>query len=194
MSAKTQIITGLAIISYPALFEPKANLSGALKYSCSLLFHKTDTASIEALQSAVDAATAKGKVDLWNNKVPKFRYEALRDGDAELASGEKSDKIYAGKMFLNCTSNTAPGVVDQRAQPVMDPSIIYAGCIVRGQLNAFPYKNSGNAGVAWGLNGIMFIKDGERLDGRQSATEAFAEFAATNDNDDDDDNGNDDLM
>lgn len=177
MSSKSQIITGPATISYPALFVPKENLSGVLKYSCSLLFDKTDTATITALQGAIAAATAKGKSDQWNNKIPKFRYEALRDGDAELASGEKTDKVYEGKMFLNCTSNAAPGVVDQQAKPVMDADLIYAGCIVRGQLNAFPYKNSGNCGVAWGLNGIMFIKAGERLDGRVNSEEAFAEFA-----------------
>lgn len=185
MSKKTQVITGPAIISYPALFDPKENLSGALKYSCTLLFKKTDTASIKGLQNAIAAATAKGKSDLWNNKVPKFRYEALRDGDEELESGQKEDKIYEGMMFLNCTSNTAPGVVDQHAKPVMDSDLIYAGCTVRGQLNAFPYKNSGNCGVAWGLNGIMFLKEGDRLDGRVNTEFAFAEYAESESDSDD---------
>ena len=54
------MITNECIISYPALFEPKVNPSGALKYSCSLLFDKEDTDSIAALTKAVDAAIIKG--------------------------------------------------------------------------------------------------------------------------------------
>ena len=192
--SKTQVITNEAILSYPALFEPKANLSGVLKYSCTLLFDKSDKAGIARLNDAIAAASEKGKSNIWNNKVPKFRYDPLRDGDEELSSGQKEDPVYKGKMFLNCTSNTPPGVVDQYAKPVMDSEILYAGCIVRGQLNAFPYKNSGNCGIAWGLNGIMFVKDGQRLDGRIPSEQAFASFASNDDDDDNENENSDDLM
>lgn len=175
--SKTSIVTCTAVLSYPALFEPKENLSGALKYSCTLLFDKGKTKGLKELTDVIAVATEKGKSTLWSGKVPKFRYEALRDGDEELSSGQKEDKVYTNKMFLNCTSNSAPGVCDEHAKPLMDQKKIYAGCIVRAQLNAFPYKNSGNCGVAWGLNGIMFIEDGPRLDGRIDSEEAFAGYA-----------------
>lgn len=188
---KTSIVTCSAILSYPALFEPKENLSGALKYSCTLLFDKTNTNGLKELTNTIAAATEKGKAALWSNKIPKFRYEALRDGDVELSSGQKEDPVYKNKMFLNCTSNEAPGVVDEHAKILMDQKKIYAGCIVRAQLNAFPYKNSGNCGVAWGLNGIMFIEDGPRLDGRIDSEVAFANFAVSTEDDTED---SDDLM
>ena len=60
------MITGECIISYPAIFEPKENPSGALKYSCSLLFDKEDTKSIEELQEAINKAIARGKEKIWN--------------------------------------------------------------------------------------------------------------------------------
>ena len=177
------MITGECIISYPALFEPKENPSGALKYSCSLLFDKKDVKTIEGLQKAIDKAVARGKEKLWDGKVPKFRYEPLRDGDQELADGDKTDAIYKGKYFVNCSANDAPGVVGPDASKLMDQTKIYAGCIVRADINPFPYSNSGNKGVGWGLNNIMLVSDGERLDGRQNAEDAFAGHAKAEDND-----------
>lgn len=177
------MVTAEMIISYPALFEPKPNPSGALKYSCSLLIDKSDTKGVKALQDAVDKAIAKGKDSRWDGKVPKFRYSPLRDGDEELESGEKTDKIYKGKLFLNCSSDEAPGVVGPDAKPLMDQSKLYAGCVVRADINPFPYKNSGNSGIGWGLNNIMLVRDGERLDGRQNAEDAFGEYAQDNEDD-----------
>jgi len=175
------MITGPMVISYPAIFEPKENLSGVLKYSCSLLVDKGDVATVKALQAAISKAVEKGKSTIWGGKVPKFRYEPLRDGDAELASGDKEDLVYKNKYFLNCTSETAPGVVDKFAKPLMNQNELYAGCIVRADINPFPYKNSGNSGVGWGLNNIMLLSDGERLDGKKNAEDAFADVAETED-------------
>ena len=177
------MITGKVIISYPAIWEPKENLSGQLKYSCSLLIDKKDTKTVEAIRAAIEKAIEKGKATIWGGKVPKFRYEPLRDGDAELASGDKEDKAYEGRYFLNCTSNDAPGVVGADAKPLMNQNDLYAGCIVRGDISAFPYKNSGNSGVGWGLQNVMLISDGERLDGRKKAEDAFAAYASDSEED-----------
>ncbi len=170
------MITGECIISYPAVFKPAPNPSGQMKFSCSLLISKDDKASVEALRAAVDKAVLRGK-EKWGGKVPKFRYEPIRDGDAELATGEKTDGIYKNKYFINASGDTAPGVVDKYAKPLLDQSLLYAGCIVRADVNPFPYKNGGNCGVGWGLNNIMLVRDGQRLDGRQNAEDAFAGFA-----------------
>jgi len=171
------MITAKMIISYPALFEAKPNPSGAMKFSCSLLIDKSDEKGVKAIRAEIAKATAKGKGGVWQNKVPKFRYEPLRDGDEELASGEKTDAVYKNKFFLNCSANDAPGVVGPDAQPLMDQNLIYAGCIVRADINPFPYKNSGNCGIGWGLNNVMLSSDGPRLDGRQNAEDAFSDFA-----------------
>jgi hypothetical protein len=170
------MITPEAIISYPNIFEAKANLSGALKFSCSLLIDKSDTNGVKQLQDAVAKATIKGKEGLWKGKVPAFRYEPIRDGDKELASGEKTDPIYKNKIFINCTSDEAPGVVDAKGKPLMDQRKLYPGCIVRVDCNAYPYAHKGNSGVGWGLNNVMVVRDGARLDGRVNAEDAFAGF------------------
>ena len=168
------MITAECIISYPAVFEPKMNPSNLLKYSCSLLFDKKDVKGIAELNKAVDKAILRGKDTKWSNKLPKFRYQPLRDGDEELETGDKTDAVYKGKLFLNCSANDAPGVVGPDAKPLMNSDALYAGCTVRADINPFPYKHSGNSGIGWGLNNVMLIADGPRLDGRQAAEDAFA--------------------
>lgn len=173
------MITTEATISYPAIFEPKPNPSGAMKYSCSILIDKTDKDGIADLQAAVAKAVERGQgtIPAWKNKVPKFRYDPLRDGDEELEDGTKTDPVYAGKFFLNCSSDTPPGVVGPNAKPLMDQEALYPGCIVRLDVNPFPYSNSGNNGIGWGLNNVMLVRDGARLDGRSNAKDAFSGFA-----------------
>ena len=173
------MITPEMIISYPAIFEAKPNPSGAMKFSCSLLIEKKDKKGVKSLQNEIEKAIQKGIDNLpkWQKKKPFFQYQPLRDGDEELENGKKSDSTYEGKMFLNCSSNDAPGVVGPDAKPLMNQEALYAGCIVRADINPFPYTNSGNNGVGWGLNNIMVIRDGDRLDGRLNAEQAFGAFA-----------------
>jgi len=182
------MITTEVIISYPHIFEPAENPSGALKYSCSILIDKDDKKGVAEFKDAVAKAIAKGQgaIPSWQKKVPKFRYPALRDGDQELEDGDKSDAIYKNKYFINCSSNDAPGVVGPDAKPLMDQEALYAGCIVRIDVNPFPYSNSGNNGIGWGLNNVMLIKEGKRLDGRQRAADAFSQYAGVSEEDDGD--------
>jgi len=168
------MITPEGIISYPAIWEARENPSGIMKFGCQLLFDKQN---IKALEEEVAKATEKGKSSIWKGRVPKFRYPALRDGDAELESGEKEDPIYKGKVFFNCSANDAPQVVGPTAEVLMDQTKLYAGCIVRADVRAYPYSHSGSVGVGWGLNSIMLVRDGKRLDGRVDAETAFASYA-----------------
>ena len=172
------MITNESIITFPVLFEPKPNLSGDMKYSCSLLIPKTDTDGVALINAEIDKAIAKGKTKIWGGSKPKFRYEPLRDGDDELASGDKKGSEYKGHYFINASANEdrPPGVVDAKVQPLMDRNALYSGCIVRCDINAFPYKSGGNSGIGWGLNNVMLVKDGDRLDGRLDAVDAFSAF------------------
>lgn len=169
------MISCKCIISYPALFEPKPNPSGVLKYSCSLLIPKSDVAGVQAFKSEVEKAAARGLEKLWKNKLPKFRYEPLRDGDQELKDGDKTDDVYRGMYFINCSSNTAPGVIGPDGGVIVDPESIFPGCFVRAEVNPFPYSQKGNKGIGWGLNNVMLLGPGPRLDGRRSAADAFSE-------------------
>lgn len=174
-------------VSFVNIVEPVANLSGDLKYSLQVHISKDDTANVKRAQELVDKAIAKGKATIWGGKVPKFRYQPLRDGDQELADGDQEAPCYKGVIFLNASSSFKfkPGIVDENLQPVTDPDKIYSGCYCHVQLSAYPYKNSGNCGVGWGLQNVMFVSDGDRLDGRMDAKDAFASLAPETNNEDD---------
>jgi len=172
-------VTPEMIASFVKVFEAEPNLSGDMKYSIQLMIPKTDKKGIALLESYIAKAKEKGKEKKWGGKVPTFRYQPLRDGDVELASGEKTDACYKGMMFINASSSEKdrPQIVGPDAMPLMDESILYSGCVVRADLSAFAYKNGGNCGIGWYLNSLMVVRDGQRLDGKQNAVDAFAGYA-----------------
>lgn len=175
------MITPKMIISFPKLFKAEENQSGVLKFSCCLMIEKSDKAGVKLIQDAIDKAIVKGKKTKWNGKLPRFAHEPLRDGDAEIESGDKdAGKGYEGRYFINCScgENDQPGVVGPDGRPLLDAGRIYSGCVVRVDTNPFPYDNQ-SKGVAWWLNHVMLVEEcapEDRLDGKQSAENAFSKF------------------
>ena len=178
------MITTLVRFSYLNAFEAKATPSGDLKFSASLLIPKEDVEGIKAIHSAINAAVQKG---IDNNKFTQAQVKGLRlpirDGDAEFESGNRGPE-YKGCFFINATSKNKPGVVkaqkDSAPVPIFDPDDFYSGCHGRADVNFFPYNQAGNRGVGVGLNNLMMVKEGERLDGRQKAEDAFGSYTGEN--------------
>lgn len=52
----TRIVTGEVRLSYAHIWEPNSIQGGKPKYSVSLIIPKSDTATIAAIEKAVDAA------------------------------------------------------------------------------------------------------------------------------------------
>lgn len=171
-----KFITPPMIASYPSVFETSEDLDGNQKYSISLLIDKGDVDGVKAIKKAIGSA-AKAKWGDDKEKWPKNIYNPLRDGDKEEKEG-----IYKGKMFMKAKSGTKPSVVDKSLNPIIDKDEFYPGCICRVSINFFGYDEKG-IGVALGLNHVMKLKDGERLDGRSPAEDDFANFAEADDDD-----------
>jgi hypothetical protein len=107
---------------------------------------------------------------------PKFN-NPLRSTDAE-----GKDGYPAGSYFLNARSDSRPGLVYPHAgadgRPVAVPvdaieEAFYPGAIVRAQLSFYGFDREGNRGVGVGLSNIQKLGEGERLDSRQRAEDAF---------------------
>lgn len=171
MSETTKIVIGLVRFSYLHIWEPTAIEEGQdKKYSASIIIPKTDTKSLDAVRKAIETAKESGK-SKWGGKIPPKLKLPLRDGDEE----RPDDPAYAGCYFLNASAKTKPGIVDKNRQPVLSQDEVYSGCYGMVSLTAFPFDAAGNKGVAFGLNHIMKVKDGEPLGGRSSAESDFAE-------------------
>lgn len=162
--------------SYLHWAEPKETPSGDLKFSVSLLIPEDDKENLAFIQTAIKEAIKKGVDD---NKFSRAQSKSLRlplrNGTEEHESGARG-KEYDGHFFLNANSNRQPGVVDEKRQPIIDVNDFYSGCYCHAHVNFFPYNTAGNRGIGVGLNNLMKVKDGDRLDGRKSAEDAFSEF------------------
>lgn len=182
----------LCTFSFVSVFEPKAmpnDPNSKPKYSVQVMIPKTHTKTLQAVNDAIEAACKKGiSKNMFNQATTKgknFRMP-FRDGDQEAAEHDDKSRDYLkGYMFFNASANEnqPPNVVDSRAQPIIDRNQFYSGCKGVVDVNFYPYT-TGSPGVAAGLNSVMKLADGERMDGRVAPDEAFKEFI-TDDNDSD---------
>ena len=165
----TTITTGKVRLSYVKVFTPSAAPgSDKLKYSVSVLIDKSDKATLNAINAAVEEAKEQGKSKKWGGKIPTKLHLPLRDGDED----KPDDEAYKGKYFFNASSERKPGVVDSAVQPILDPEAVYSGCYGRVNVNFYPYDSNGNRGIAAGLNHVQKLADGERLGGGAISVEA----------------------
>ena len=170
----TKVITGPTTRwSYANIWDPKSINGGAPKYSVSLIIPKSDTKTVEKIQSAIQAAYEEGQSKLKGNgkTVPALSVlkTPLRDGDAE----RPDDPAYADSYFINANSATAPGIVDADRNPIMERSEVYSGVYGRASINLYAFNSNGNKGSACGLNNLQKIKDGEPLGGKSRAEDDF---------------------
>lgn len=175
----TAITTGIVRLSYAHIFEPAADLSGNIKYQATLLVPKSDTKTIKAVEDAIEEAKQLGKDSKFGGKIPPKLTIAFVDGDGVRPTdgepyGEECHDHYI--ITAKANENRPPLVVDKNLQRILDQTAVYSGCYVRANINFYAYNSNGNKGVACGLNGIQFVRDGEPLGGVQiTAAGAFGD-------------------
>lgn len=173
VTSPTKVVTGVVRLSYANIWTAKSINGGAPKFSTSILIPKSDTATVQKIKAAIQAAydEGQGKLRGTGKSVPALSAlkTPLRDGDSE----RPDDEAYAGHWFINANSNTAPGVVDMNRQPILDTSEIYSGVYARVSLSLYAFNSNGNRGIACGLQNVQKIRDGESLGGKAKAEDDF---------------------
>lgn len=154
-------------VSFPAVFKPKRQKGDATsepKYGLTMLFPKG--ADLSKLKAAAQEAVK----EKWGDKPPKNLRSPFRD------QGEKEYEGYVeGAVFVSASSKQKPGLVDRQRQDIIDETEFYPGCYARATIRAFAYDNNGNKGVAFGLNNVQKLRDGDPLGGRTRAQDDFAD-------------------
>lgn len=163
--------------SYLNAFEPKSIEGSAPKYSVSAIIPKSDKLTLDKINKAIEQAKQDGK-DKWGGKIPANLKLPLRDGDLD----REDDPNYANSFFINANSNSRPGVVDARLNPIIDSDELYSGCYGRVSITFYAFNSNGNKGIAAGLGNLQKLKDGEPLGGGRIKPED--EFEAEEDGDD----------
>ena len=175
------VVTGKVRLSYVHLFQPYVNPNnpGAEpKYSTTILLPKSDVATKQRIDAAINAAIEAGIASKWNGVRPPQIAICVHDGDGVRPSdGMPFGDECKGHWVFTASSKQPPQVVDTSIQPILNQSEIYSGIYARVSVQFFPYANSGKKGIGCGLGNVQKLEDGEPLGGRTTAEDDFGDTA-----------------
>ena len=153
---KKQVVTPTFRCAFPDLFEPTKveGSAGEAKYGLVMVFPKTTdlTALRDMAKAAVKEKYPTGKPP------PNFR-NPFRDGDTE--TRDDGSPKYPGCIFISARSKFQPGIVNQNCAPLTDQKQVYGGMYCRAFVSCYVYDQAGNKGVAFNLDAVQKVKDGE---------------------------------
>lgn len=170
------VITGRVRFSYAHVFSPHQRSGQDPKYSVTLLIPKSDVATKQKIDYAIEAAAQEGVQKKFGGVRPPLLAIPIHDGD----SVKPSDGMPFGKeckghwvMTASAPVTRKPEVVDAFCQPIINQSEFYSGCYGRASIRFFAYVNAGKKGIGCGLNNVQKFEDGETLAGGTTAMEDF---------------------
>lgn len=190
----TTLTTGEARLSFVTLLPAQVEAAtkravkrdndyGPVKPGVTLLIPKSDASTYERLMAAVkeaeDDAWENGKFprDKRGNKgwTSKMKFP-VKDGDlSDLDAYPENEGHWV--VGANYHRDGYPIVLDNyktegRWARIYDPTRIYSGAYGRASIGAFAYNNK-SVGIAFGLNAVQFIRDGEPFGAGISVESAF---------------------
>lgn len=192
MAEKKKLITPIFVARFINLYSPMKNMKESdprVRYGLTAVFTPAkfspkDKLRWKAMQEA-GAELFQSAFKKSMEKAPSTYKKAFRDGEEK----EELGGFGAGTIFLNMTSTLRPQVVDTDGVTVItkeEASVkLYDGVFCRGSGNFFSFDGDGK-GIAFGLNNVKKVKDGERMDGRTDASEDFEDLGEEDLSEDDD--------
>ena len=174
----TNVTTGEVRLSYVHLFKPHAQQPGQEeKFSTTILVPKSDVATKQRLDAAIEAAKQKGVNGKWNGVCPPIVPHPVHDGDGVRPSdGMPFGQECKGHWVFTASakSDYPPEIVDQNGNPIIVQSEMYSGVYAMVNVEFFPYMSNGKKGIGCGLGPVKKVRDGEPLGGSApSAAQAF---------------------
>ncbi|WP_035295163.1 DUF2815 family protein [Brevibacillus thermoruber] len=175
-----RVVTGKVRLSYVHLFTPYSSNGGEPKYSVTLLIPKSDIATKQRIDAAINAAIQDGVASKWNGVRPPQIHLPIHDGDGVRPSdGMPFGDECKGHWVMTASSKDKPEIVDLNLNPIINQSEVYSGMYAHVSIRFFAFNNNGKKGIGCGLGNVQKVADGEPLGGRRSAADDFASLAAT---------------
>jgi hypothetical protein len=180
------IITPEATLSYPHLAKAQEGNKPdqKAKFSATLVFSGKDALKdleAEARAVAVEALGEKkgAAFQLYGGKGAAFRTDNAEKYPTvanAITIGARTDRqpglVYRTADPATITKETPKGKPMKVAQDDIE-EVFYPGAIVKGQIKPYWYDREGNKGIGWALNNLQKWAEGERLDSRVKAEDAF---------------------
>ncbi len=183
---KSFIVTPKFRVSFPDIAE-RSDMSN--KYRLVMMFDAD--ADISKMKAMAKAARLKK----WPKALPKGFMNPFKRVD-DMDEEERYDGMEDGMIVIAASSKYRVGVVDKQSNPIDTDELdtyLYGGMYARAALSAYAYDTKGQKGVAFGVNAIQIIKDGEPLGSRVRAEDAFADVEDDDYDDDDATDAKDDF-
>ena len=157
-------------LSYEHIFKAAAfDDSQDAKYSATFIIPKNHPDLPAVKKAYFEAGQESFPSDFTGSAWPRGYTCSLKDADKDTNSNgeilaEKND-AYKGCYILEANSTRRPVTLNRdKSQVTEDDGIIYSGCYVNASLAAAGYTfGKVKKGVKCYLNGVQFVKDGERF-------------------------------
>lgn len=166
------VVTGEVRLSYVHLLKPYAKTPDQdEKYSVTVLVPKSDTATKQRIDAAIEAAMQDGAARLWNGV--RYAVHPVYDGDGRRPNGtDFGDECRGHWVFTaTCKADRPPRIVDANVQDILDPTKVYSGVYGRVGVDFYAYNNPNKKGVGCGLTNVQILRDGEPLTARSATAE-----------------------
>jgi hypothetical protein len=162
------------------------------KFSCVLMFNKQNAEHMSCLQALYQQCQQVfnerwGATPEQAPQIPMQGHDSspIKDGDVArnrqgFLLSEKNPE-YAGHYIIRAANTSRPRVVDRNLQDILEPSLIYGGCLCKVNVNAYTFNKGGNKGVTFGLNGVQFWADEESFGAGHLRAEQMFEAAGAED-------------
>lgn len=167
--------------SFAWVFEPQPPMEGSQgepKYGVTMLFDAAaqKTPAFEAMKKLALAA-AKEKFGDKLKPDGKGWFVGLRNPLRDGAEKSELEGYGDGVIFAAATTKMQPGLVDQQLNRIISkdvgPDGFYSGAYARATVTAYGYDKAGNKGVAFGLQNVQKLGDGDAFSGRTAAEDDF---------------------
>lgn len=130
----------------------------------------------------IEAAIEEVGKEKFKDKWPRIKKSILGNNMKYCyrPEGEKDYDGYEGMNYIRASNKTRPTILDRDKTPLVEADgRPYSGCYGNVSIDIYGYDNSG-AGIAAGLRGIQFFRDGDSFGGGAAASEdEFDDLADT---------------
>jgi hypothetical protein len=158
------VVTGKVRLSYVQIFRTtKTDRKGNPKYSVTVLLPKSDIATKQRIDVAINAAIDDGvkSPKIWAGVRPQQPNICVHDGDGVKA---KDGTPYGPEckghwVFTASTSIAQPRVVDTNRQPLLDQTKLFSGVYALVSVDFAAYNFDGSKGITAYLNNVMVLDD-----------------------------------
>lgn len=152
----TKVLTGPVRLAHARLYRALAAFGQNPRFSTVILVPKNDIQMVRVIRAAQQNALAFLE-QKTGRTAPQDWKDNLRDGDTDPARAKNPE--YAGHWFMTISSPTPPGIVDERAEPILDTVTVGDGSLVRVSMNAFAYSHGDTTGVSFALNHLQKLPE-----------------------------------